>query len=44
MTALEVPLSGKRIATLGGTASASRFSVLARRALTTIAIRSKAAR
>jgi len=44
MTALEVPLRGKRIATLGGTASASRFSVLARRALTTIAVRSKAGR
>ena len=44
MTALEVPLPAKRIATLDGEKHASRFSVLARRALTTIAVRAKEAR
>jgi hypothetical protein len=44
MTALEVATPGKRVATLDGEAHATRFSVLARRALTTIAIRSTEAR
>jgi len=41
MTALEVPLPAKRVATLEGGQGASRFSVLTRRALTTVAIRAE---
>jgi len=43
MTALEVPLPARRVATLDGEKDVSRFSVLTRRALTTVAVRAKEA-
>jgi alpha-mannosidase len=44
MTALEVPIPGKRVAALDGGTHAHRFGVLARRAITTVAVRGTQAR